>query len=420
MSFQMDKIKVPQNFDYSRYPGGTSTIRFQDFILRRLSKPSLEINNPTLGVELEGEQKAARDDVVDWVIHPDVDDRVLSIGGYAGCGKTTLACHIQVYIKTLGLRCNVTSLTGKAVEVLRKKGIDRPETIHSCLYTKDDCESKKAGRLIFTKNQFLDYEIIVIDEAQILSKQYYEDFLSFPHIRLIAIGDHGQLQAIGGDTIDLMKNPRIRLEETRRQALGSNILQFAHALRNGKNIKYGKCPGVMIAPKNTFWKDLADPSFDQIIVGFNRTRHEVNRVVRKGRGFHGDIPNVGERVICLYNNRDIGVFNGQTFIVNNVHPVGDELLSMVLDDNGVIYTVIAVRDQFGRDKIDLSYSNRFFIKGYRDVVFLDFAYGITAHKSMGSEYGKGKVLEEVHRDTDVRRWSYTAATRFIDEVQYFR
>lgn len=416
----MSKIQVLQNFDYSRYPGVTSTIRFQDFVLRRLYKTFLEMNDPTPGIDLEGEQKAARDDVVDWIIHPDVDDRVFAVGGLAGTGKSILACHIQAYIRALGLRCNVVSLTGQAVDVLRKKGIERPETIHSCLYTKDDLESKRQGRLIFTKNYSLDYEIIIIDEAQILSKQYYDDFLSFPYIRLIAIGDHGQLQAIGGETIDLMYNPRIRLEEPRRQALGSNILQFAHALRTGKPIRYGKCPGVMIAPKNMFWKDVADPLYDKIIVGFNRTRHEVNKVVRKARGYHGAIPNVGEKVICLYNHRDIGVFNGQNFIVDSVQSEGDELLRMVLDDNGRKYTVIAVRDQFGKDKIDLSYSNRFFREGYRDVVFLDFAYGSTAHKAMGSEYSRGKVLEEVHRDTDVKRWSYTAATRFTEEVQYYR
>jgi exodeoxyribonuclease V len=416
----MLRIQVPQNFDYNRYPGGTSTIRFQDFVLRRLNKTFLEMNNPTPGIDLEGEQKAARDDVVDWLIHPNVDDRVFSIGGLAGVGKSILACHIQAYVKALGLRCDVVSLTGQAVDVLRKKGIEKPETIHACLYTKNEVESKKQGRLIFTKNYSLDYEIIIIDEAQILSKQYYDDFLSFPHVRLIAIGDHGQLQAIGGDTIDLMYNPRVRLEEPRRQALGSNILQFAHALRTGKPIRMGKCPGVMIAPKSIFWKDVADPAFDKIVVGFNRTRHEVNRVVRQARGYHGPIPNVGEKVTCLYNHRDVGVFNGQHFIVSNVQTETEELLSMTLDDNGTIYHVIAVKDQFGRDKIDLSYSNRFYKDGYRDVVFLDFAYASTCHKCMGSEYSRGKVLEECHRDTDVRRWSYTAATRFTDEVQYYR
>jgi hypothetical protein len=334
--------------------------------------------------------------------------------------NSILACHVQAYIQTLGLRCNVVSLTGKAVEVLRKKGMSNPETIHSCLYTKDNAESKRTGRLVFTKNYFLDYEIILIDEAQILSKQYYDDFLSFPYVRLIAIGDHGQLQAIGGDTIDLMKNPRIRLEEPRRQESGSNILQFAHALRTGQNIRFGKCPGVMIAPRSMFWKDIADPSFDQVIVGFNRTRHEVNRVIRRDRGFYGDIPNVGEKVICLYNNREIGIFNGQTFIVRGVQLVDDELLSMTLDDVGTIYTVIALKEQFGKDKIDLSYANQFHADGYHDVVFLDYAYAITAHKSMGSEFSRGKVLEECHRDTDVRRWSYTAATRFIDHVDYYR
>jgi exodeoxyribonuclease-5 len=217
-----------------------------------------------------------------------------------------------------------------------------------------------------------------------------------------------------------MENPRVRLEEPRRQALGSNILQFAHALREGKRIPYGKCPEVMIAPRASFWKTVADPLCDQIIVGFNRTRHQVNREVRKYRGYHGELPNVGEKLICLYNHRDIGIYNGQTFLVESVANETDALVKLVLNDCGTRYTVVAVKDQFGREKIDLSYSNKFYHQGYRSVVFMDFAYAISAHKAMGSEYPRGKVLEELHPDWSRTRWPYTAATRFYEDIEYYR
>jgi exodeoxyribonuclease-5 len=266
----------------------------------------------------------------------------------------------------------------------------------------------------------LDADLVIIDEAQILPDQAYHDFMSFPHVRIIAIGDHGQLKSIGDNKVRLMENPRIRLEEPRRQALGSNLLQFAHALREGKKIRYGKCPGVMIAPKNMFWKDIADPAYDQVIVGFNRTRHDVNREIRKYRGYRGDIPNVGEKLTCLYNNRELGVYNGQILMVEDVALETDELVKLVLDDCGNKYTVVAVRDQFGRDKLDLSYSNKFYRMGYRSTVFLAFAYASSAHKSMGSEYPTGKVYEEVHPEWDLCAWSYTGATRFTDDIQYYR
>jgi hypothetical protein len=82
--------------------------------------------------------------------------------------------------------------------------------------------------------------------------------------------------------------------------------------------------------------------------------------------------------------------------------------------------VIALKEQFGRDKLDLDISSKFFRQGYHCVVFMDFAYAISAHKAMGSEYGRGKVLEEVHPDWNLPRWSYTAATRFFDDIGYYR
>jgi hypothetical protein len=106
--------------------------------------------------------------------------------------------------------------------------------------------------------------------------------------------------------------------------------------------------------------------------------------------------------------------------VESIADETDELSKLVLDDCGTKYTVIAVKEQFGRDKIDLQHSNKFYRQGYRSVVFMDFAYAISAHKAMGSEYARGKVLEETHPDWDVPRWSYTAATRFYDDVEYYR
>jgi exodeoxyribonuclease-5 len=415
-----NKIRIHQSWNQSRDSGSTASVRLRNHVLNRIQKPYIDIPDPTPGIALEGEQCAARDDINDWIIHPDPDDRVLTIGGFAGCGKTVLARHTQAYLQSLGIAHAVTSLTGKATTVLRKKGVTGAQTIHSCLYTVDEEEKRKTGQLRFIKNSWLDYETIIIDEGQSLSGQALKDFLSFPHARLILFGDHGQLKPVGEDHTGIMEKPRIRLEEPRRQALGSNILQFAHAIRKGLTVRYGRCPGVMIAPKRDFWKDITDPNCDQIVVGFNKTRHQVNREVRKSRGYFGDVPVAGEKVICLYNQKDIGLDNGQILLVERTGSIKDGLVELVLDDSGTKYTVMAIVEQFGKNKLDYSLTNKFYIHGYRGVVFLDFAYGISCHKAMGSEWERGKVLEEYHPDWELARYGYTGVTRFSDAVDYYK
>lgn len=48
----------------------------------------------------------------------------------------------------------------------------------------------------------------------------------------------------------------------------------------------------------------------QPICGLNRVRWTYNARIRRMRGFDGDIPQVGERVICCRNNSKEGLFNG--------------------------------------------------------------------------------------------------------------
>jgi exodeoxyribonuclease-5 len=49
---------------------------------------------------------------------------------------------------------------------------------------------------------------------------------------------------------------------------------------------------------------------------------------------------------------------------------------------------------------------------------LDFAYCVTCHKSQGSEFDTGLVVEQFCPKWEHARWAYTAATRFRERVYW--
>jgi exodeoxyribonuclease V len=418
------KITLRQRWEAHRDCGSITSVRLPSYVLRRVQDPTVVIDNPAPDLQLEAEQRAVLDDVIDWVIHPDDHDRVLTIGGYAGSGKTTVIRYIQAYLNAVRICHAITSLTGKAVLVLKSKGIHGALTMHSLLYHVDESARKISGELKFIKNKHLRESIVIVDEGQILSQTALDDFLSFPQVRVILVGDPGQLKPVGGKSIFLMERPRLQLHEVRRQALGSNILKVAHAVRQGLIPTYGQAPGVLIAPKSRFFQDMGDSNIDQIIVGFNSTRHCVNKLIRKMRGLTGEIPQAGDKVICLNNNPHLGLYNGQIFKVIDASVIkntDDELIQMdLVEGNQTYHNVIAIADQFGRNKMDYSVANNFRIHGYDNLNFFDYANAISCHKALGSQWDSVAVLEQFHNDWEGRRWIYSSMTRPVHDLKYYR
>lgn len=379
--------------------------------------------DPTPTLPLDDTQLEAKNRIIEWVNKPNPAKRILTLGGYAGTGKTTLIKHVDAYLKAIGIGYSVLAFTGKAVSVLRKKGIDSAQTCHSHIYDLDE-RAKREGKLKFQKRPWIDDRLLVVDEASTINAIMDDDMQSYPHTRIFYVGDHGQLKPIGDDP-DIMGNPDIRLEIPHRQALGSNILQFAHAIRKGDQPRYGKCPGVIISPKDEFQQMIEDPKWDQIIVGFNKTRHFVNQRVREIRQFFGKTPDPGEKLIMLNNNRELGLYNGMTLYVEHAWRDGNGFIICDLVDldepdpkkQRHWKKIALIEDQLGNNKLD--------IRGWvanavlnQNAMLADYAYGITAHKAQGSEWGRVLALEEIHEDWEYPRWRYTVITRAAEEIGY--
>ena len=260
-------------------------------------------------LQFEGEQKQALDKIQEWLDNESLGNE-FKLGGIAGSGKSTI---LRELIRRIGFKYKhrVVSSTGRSVALLRNKGIHFAETMHSLLYEKTSVDPQ-TGDLQFVKRPKLDCKLIICDEAGPLNLDVYTDAKSY-NLRYLWIGDHWQLKPIG-ENPHLMDNPDVRLEEPRRQGKGSNILKFAIASKFRKAISYGKVSEVEIVRPDAFWKRIYDPTFDQIIVGFNDTRHRVNIAIRNDRGYIGVAPRPGEKIICLQTNKNKGIYNGNEIL----------------------------------------------------------------------------------------------------------
>lgn len=326
-----------------------------------------------------------------------------SLGGYAGTGKTTLMKYITQFFPDLG----ICAYTGKAANVLRRKDMETAKTIHSLIY-KPEIEY---GRLIgfdLTPRDELGCKGFAVDEGSMVTRDIYEDMKTYG-LPMIFVGDHGQLEPIGSD-FNLMKSPDHTLEEIHRNA--GDIARFAERLRFGyRSTTFPESEKVWFYNqyKLTVENYL---EVDQIICAFNKTRVGINAKVREALGFSG-LLNVGERVMCLKNNKQLHLFNGMQGTVAALYEddrTGRKLMDF--ESNDTLYTGIWYDTrQFGKEKPDTSdYIGRDNPNPF------DYAYCITCHKAQGDEWNKVLVIEQKCDKWDHKRWTYTAASRAKERV----
>lgn len=357
--------------------------------------------HPNGPLELSPDQASVLAKIEQWISRPGAQ-QFLTVGGYAGTGKTTLISRLITSYDNVA----VCALAGKAAQVLRSKGVPA-STIHSLIYIP---EEQADGSMLYYLRPNLDLtKFIIVDEASMVNADLLRDLSSF-NLPILFVGDHGQLEPIG-DTPNLMANPTLRLEQIHRQAADNPILKVAHAFREGEVVAvadYGKGDKLKVCRRPDFWNNIR-PDY-QMICGFNATRHAVNRIVRKELGYDCILAE-NERIIVLRNNRDFGVFNGQQLIVKEiVRRSPRSIRAEVEDDDGKRFQLTFMAMQFG---IDAMIDHR-----DRSIILADYAYCITCHKSQGSEYPKVLVLDELASKWNPKRWRYTAATRAKDQLIY--
>ena len=108
----------------------------------------------------------------------------------------------------------------------------------------------------------------------------------------------------------------VLLTEIHRQARGNPILRVAEAVRTG-GYWWEHVDGKAVRAVNAMSCDEALFDHNTIICGTNRRRRAVNHRLRKHLGLKQVTPYTEEILLCLQNDYDVDVFNGETFFVDS-------------------------------------------------------------------------------------------------------
>jgi len=371
----------------------------------------------------------------------------LTLGGYAGTGKTTLIAYLRQKLREFDEDATVAfcAYTGKAARVLQEKlkeqkvprRKDSVSTIHSLIYTATEGLGGGfgggsggggfggAGAPVWTLKDELACDLIIVDEASMVDEAVWRDLLSFG-IPVLAVGDHGQLPPVGS-SFNLMAEPMIRLERIYRQAEESPIIEVATLARATGVLpvrEYGA--GVRkldrAAPETgLIVQEFLDSWRPELLVlcGYNKTRVQLNEAVRAARDVESAEPASGDQVVCLRNNRRARVYNGMTGRLKYCVPVSARLdperlwyeAEIELDGEDYGYSGYILREQFGAAE---AVKRPPLAPGGQPGDLWDFGYALTVHKAQGSQAERVLVFEERFprsSDEDWRRWLYTAVTR---------
>ena len=368
-----------------------------------------------------------------------------TISGYAGTGKSTL---VKFAIAALGVREDrvaYATFTGKAAEVLRKKGNTGACTLHKLLY---DHFPKPGGGFIRKPKTSLDYDVVVVDEVSMAPKSMIDMLLSH-RVYVIFLGDPFQLPQINKDeSHDILGNAHIFLDEVMRQAAESEIIQISMKIRNGESIDFMKGKEVIIIPKSELVEGHLTWA-DQILCGTNATRENINRQMREIYGFSG-LPQDGEKMIWLRNYWDDCADNGDALVngttgilrnpfetfrmIPNYIPIDNHRMDVVQGDfvtsDGSTFNSVEMDKKLLIDGVKCITDGKILFRLGKlknkigDIVPREFAFGyaITTHKAQGSEWDKVLVIEEKFPfpKEEHARWLYTAVTRASERLVLVR
>lgn len=427
-------------------------------------QPRTEATTTTM--EFSPQQQQGIDRVFDW--YKDGDQQVFRLFGYAGTGKTTLARHI---VDALGVHAMFAAYTGKAAYVLRTKGCEAT-TIHSLIYTpvekarkkllemqerldtiEDPVEREALQKQIQVEEEKLatpDFvlredspldgaPLLVLDEVSMVGTRIAADLLSFG-TRILCLGDPAQLPPVDGGGYFINASADHLLTEIHRSALDSPVTRLATSVRQApvgdRNLGMRGMDGESGRLAAVTRDQLA--TFDQVLVGTNKTRWQAIHLLRQLHGLNSTYPVPGDRIIGLSNSTEADIFNGQQFDVLEASvpgPFDDRIRMTVRDDEGTERRLTAWKsgfESFDGEKL----AKR---EGRGTVAACTYGQAITTHKSQGSQWDNVLVVDEswifaraeaqemqrvgANPQTALaaghiagQRWLYTAITRAAQRV----
>lgn len=348
--------------------------------------------------------------------------QIAAVIGFAGAGKSTMLAAARDAWERQGYRVHGAALAGKAAEGLEESSGITSRTLASWEY------GWQAGR-----GQLGRGDVLVIDEAGMVGSRQLARFVTEAEAhgaKLVLVGDHEQLQAIGAGSPFRAIAERVgavELSEIRRQSEGwqreASIAFATHRTDEGL-AAYADRGAVKFSDNRDearaglvrdYLSDMEErASGSRIALAHRRVdvrainadiRASLQDSHRLGRGEEGGELTFqtndgkrsfaqGDRIVLLENNRDLGVKNGMLGTVEAVEP---NALQIRLDGAG----------QNNARVLSIP------VNSYQA---FDHGYATTIHKSQGATVDRAFVMASGTMD---RHLTYVAMTRHRDSVQLY-
>ena len=333
------------------------------------------------------------------------------ITGGPGTGKTTIINTIINILEESGLKTAIAAPTGRAAKRITETSGHYASTIHRLLEYYFS-ESENMMRFGKTKEDPLDYDAVIVDEASMIDLILMNGLVSAirPGTRLVIVGDADQLPSVGAGNVlrDMISSEYIystKLTEIFRQARESMIVVNAHRINHGE---YPDCNAKgkdffllrrsaekeMLETIKTlclkrlpdYYSDISPTADIQVLtpvrkglLGSINLNRELQDVLNppcaelEEKQFGDRIFREGDKVMQIKNNYQMtwknledftegeGVFNGDVGVIHRVDREFNEVT--------VVYDEV-----------------RYVTYNFNQLDELELAYAITVHKSQGSEF----------------------------------
>ncbi|MCW5679565.1 MAG: Ti-type conjugative transfer relaxase TraA [Anaerolineales bacterium] len=374
---------------------------------------------------LSDEQRAA-------IEHVTGRERIAAVVGFAGAGKSTMLAAAREAWEAEGYQVHGAALSGKAAEGLEESSGIQSRTLASW------SRGWENGRGTLGRG-----DVFVIDEAGMVGSRQLARFVGEAEARgakIVLVGDHEQLQAIGAGApfraiteeighAELSEIRRQRVDWQREASVDFATHRTAEGLaayRDRGNISFAETGE---DARGQIVRDyLADrderPDGTRVAMAHRRADvRAINGAIRAELQDRGELARVreagdvaqdvdharegpgraltfqtndgkrdfatGDRIVFLENSRDLGVKNGMLATVDHVEPG----------------RIVATLDRGDSVSVPMG-----------DYQAIDHGYATTIHKNQGATVDRAYVLASGTMD---RHLTYVAMTRHRDGAQLY-
>ena len=351
-------------------------------------------------------------------------ERIAAVVGYAGAGKSTMLAAAREAWEAEGYTVHGAALSGKAAEGLEESSGIQSRTLASWSRGWEN-----------DRGQLNRGDVFVIDEAGMVGSRQLARFVGEAEARgakIVLVGDHEQLQAIGAGApfraiteeighAELSEIRRQRVDWQREASVDFATHRTAEGLavyRDRGNISFTEAgEDVRAEIVRDYLADRDErPEGTRVAMAHRRADvRAINDAIRTELQDRGELAQgedagaltfqtndgkrefaPGDRIVFLENNRDLGVKNGMLGTVQAVEP---HAIQVQLDG-----------------KAPGSDDPRTVNVPMNDYQAVDHGYATTIHKNQGATVDRSYVLASGTMD---RHLTYVAMTRHRDGVQLY-